>query len=64
MSVIDRKVNHLGSSLKHTVKERVNLDKDIMVNRKDFYNLFSSAYITSKRPHATSEYKYLEVKPK
>ena len=62
MSVVDKRANHLGSNLKATVKERVNLDKDIMLNRKDFYNLFSAAYITSKRPHAISEYKFLDIK--
>lgn len=62
MSVVDKRTNTLGSNLKHTVKERVNLDKDIFVNRKDFYNLFASAYITSKRPHAISSYKFLDIK--
>ena len=40
----------------------MNLDKDIILNRKNFYNLFSAAYITSKRPHAISDYRALEVK--
>ena len=66
MSVLDHKVNSLGSnlkSLKGTFAPGVNLEKDIIMEKKDFYNLFAAAYVTSKRPHAVSDYALLEVEP-
>ena len=63
MSVVDRKVNTLGSMLKSTIPSTVNLDRDIFLNKSDFYNMFSAAYITSTRPHAVSNYYILEVQP-
>ena len=59
MSVIDQKVNSFGSNLKQTISPSVNLEKDIFMNKKDFQNTFSSAYITSKRPHAVADYRKL-----
>ena len=63
MSVLDKKVNYLGSNLKASIAPGVNLEKDIIMAKKDFYNLFAAAYVTSKRPHAVSNYFLLEVEP-
>ena len=63
MSVVDRKVNTLGSMIKSTIPKTVNLDRDIFLNKADFYNMFSAAYLTSTRPHAVSNYYILEVQP-
>ena len=61
MSLIDNRASLIQSKI--TSKSMVNLDKDIIVSGTDFYNMFSSAYVTSKRPHSYSDYYILEVEP-
>ena len=59
MSVVDHKVNMLGSMLKSTIPS-VNLDRDLFLAKADFLNMFAAAYVTSTRPHAVSNYYMLE----
>jgi hypothetical protein len=61
MSVVDSRNTLLHSQI--TAKSKVTLDKDIIIPATDFYNMFSAAYVTSKRPHSYSDYYILEVPP-
>lgn len=35
----------------------------MVMHEKDFYNLFASAYVTSLRKHAVSDYYLIQVPP-
>jgi hypothetical protein len=52
MSVLDRQMNSKYEPSKYKMK----LQRDFMMNQKDFLNLFSVVYIASKRDRNTSSY--------
>jgi hypothetical protein len=52
MSVLDRQMNSKYEPSKYKMK----LQRDFMMNQKDFLNLFSVAYIASKRDRTTSSF--------
>lgn len=61
MSVLDKSVNALYSPQ----KLKMSLERDFMISETDFINLFSTAYIASRRDeqekHYISDYYILTV---
>ena len=57
MSVIDKEI----INIKDMLSTRVALEKDILMKKKDFFNLFSCAYVTSARKHSYSNYYLIDV---
>lgn len=63
MSVLDKEINNKYLPEKYTMA----LQRDFMINETDFLNLFSTAYIASKRDaneqNYFSDYYVLQVEP-
>lgn len=63
MSVLDKQLN----TRYFPDKQKLSLDRDFMINETDFINLFSTAYVASRRDekesHYISDYYLLTVEP-